>query len=214
MPGMLFNIIYIMRTWRRRWLKVRAWLKLVGSANVDALSAKSRRIGLKQRRTGSNMQANDDARRPLGQKSAPAEPDVQANVDANSLATQQMTTHWQANHDAPAPLGDLGGRPALTFKHAGDSAAHPLKRNWPTLIAYPVTCYGPADYGPAEVSGIIIDGTGARQPRISMHGQRSLVQSRLRLPGIFVAPGLLELMHPLIKRRLVEPRRTLGIRGF
>jgi hypothetical protein len=48
--------------------------RLVGSANVDALSAKSRRIGPKSRRTESGVQANDDARRPLGLQIRRAQP--------------------------------------------------------------------------------------------------------------------------------------------
>jgi hypothetical protein len=58
-----FAIIYIMRNSTRApaAATVTAVTFVVGSANVDALSAKSRRIGLKPRRTGSNVQANDDA---------------------------------------------------------------------------------------------------------------------------------------------------------
>ena len=65
---------------------------LVGSANVDALSGKSRCIGLKLRRRQFSVPANAAARRRLRQKSAPTRSGIQANVDAKPRASQQMMT--------------------------------------------------------------------------------------------------------------------------
>jgi len=60
----------------------------------------------------SGVQANVDARRPVEPQSFSWELEVQANVDANHSAAQQMLTHLQANHDAPNPICAQGDWPA------------------------------------------------------------------------------------------------------